>query len=60
MTKRKDEADDPVIPFRMSHAEAIVRVDAKVDMLGRVLMFMGSAGVTLLAAIFTVLLVGGR
>jgi hypothetical protein len=52
--------EDPVIPFRVSHATAIVRVDAKVDGLGRMLMFMGTAGVTLLAAIFTVLLVGGR
>jgi len=58
--KKVRVVDDPVIPFRMSHAEAIVRVDTKVDALGRILMFMGSAGVTLLAAIFTVLLVGGR
>jgi hypothetical protein len=51
--------DDPAIPFRMSHAIAIAEIKTELRVAKQILVFIGSAAVTFLAAILAVLLMKG-
>jgi hypothetical protein len=53
------QSDDPVIPFRMSHALAISQIQTEIRIAKQAVVFIGGSSVTILAAILTVLLMKG-
>lgn len=46
-----NENTDPIIPFRVSHANAIVTIKSRLDGMTTFLYFVGTSTVALLAAI---------
>ena len=53
-------ADDPAIPFRVSHAVTIAETKTTVALMLRIGAALGGVTVTVLCAILTVLLMNGR
>lgn len=51
--------DDPVIPFRVSHANTLVMIQTEIRIAKQAVVFIGGSSVTILAAILTVLLMKG-
>jgi hypothetical protein len=59
MTATSPISDDPIIPFRVSHATAIAMLVSQMHDISAWTKLGVAAGVTLLAAILTVLLMKG-
>ena len=59
MANEDPPMDDPVIPFRLSHALLLAETKRRLDDAVAVLRFVGYSSVSLLAAILTVLLMRG-